>query len=240
MLRKRLHWTIRITDSCAQTCMTRFDLDTVDTARAFLTHTLAQRGTLVDSLPPRFHDPQSPSGNFALVDGLFAVVLVEDSTKPRQWVATTCLPDPRHQPRPDTPTPATPARRVELSGHAIAQFQHSCGGHPDTVIAAAQLRSLLDRTARIATAPPRWSCTEKPTDLLLTVGEHQEYLIPCRRRRNGGYTATTVVMRDGDLFDLDARGLLGRCRIDDAAVPAGSVTARRFDGLMRTGVRLVR
>ena len=44
----------------------------------------------------------------------------------------------------------------------------------------------------------------------------------------------------GLLADLDARGLLGRCRIDDAAMPVGSVPARLFDWLMRTKVELVR
>jgi hypothetical protein len=231
--------------------MALFGIGDVDNARAFLKRTLEARGAIVGSLPPRFEHVQSPhvqsshvqsphlqssDGPYAFVDGVFALELVADRGLSGQWLAVSCVRDPGSPTRERGG--AAVARRVELSGLAIDRFQQCCGGDPDVVVAAGQLRNLLERTARTLARPPAWWRAE-PADLLLTAGEREEYLIPCRRR-SGGFTAMTVVVRGGDLFDLDARGLLGRCRIDDAAMPVGSVAARLFDRLMRSQVRLER
>ena len=218
--------------------MALFGIGDLDDARAFLERTLDARGVLVKQLPPRFAGVESPGGRFAFVEGVFALGLMADTGRARHWVATSCVLDPGTGPQEKGGGTAV-ARRVELSGLAIDRFQQCCGGDPDVVVAAGQLRGLLERTARTATKPSWWSPTE-PVDLLLSAGRDAEYLVPCRRRRGGGFTAVTIVVPEGDLFDLDARRLLGRCRIDDAAMPVGSVEAHLFDRLMRTEVELVR
>lgn len=238
MLWDRSRQTVRIADSCARMCMALFGIGDIDDARDFLEHTLDARGTLVKQLPPRFVDVESPGGRFAFVDGVFALGLMSDAGRSRHWVATSCVLDPGSRPQPRERGTAV-ARRVELSGLAIDRFQQNCGGDPDIVVAAGQLRGLLERTARTAATPPWWRPTG-PVDLLLAVGRDGEYLVPCRRRRGGGFIAISVVVPEGELFDLDPRRLLGRCRIDDVAMPVGSIEAHLFDRLMRTEVQLMR
>jgi hypothetical protein len=216
---------IIVTNRCADSCSQELGLDR-ERARKWVAGLIYDHGRVTNRLPSPIAGRRSPSGYFALVEGVLALPLAEDRNGASEWVATNCVFFPDYRRRygvaaaVDPFTISGPAllEHVNLSSHAVERFQQCCAGHPDPEIAEAELRHNLALGAHAVREPPAW-CRTRKADFYLVAFD--EFCLPMSRNVSRGrpFDALTCMHRASDLFGPDTAALAGHCRPDPQAFP---------------------
>jgi hypothetical protein len=216
---------IVVTSRCADSCAVELGLDR-ERARKWVAGLIFDHGRVTDRLPSPVAGRRSPSGFFALVDGVIVLPLAEHRNGSGEWVATNCLFFPDYRRRygvaadidPFTVTGSALLRHVNLSSQAVEHFQQHCAGDPDPAVAEAELLKILAPRVHAVRQPPDW-CRTGEADFYLVAND--EFCLPMSRNGSRGkaFDALTCLHRAGDLFGLDPAALARHCRLDPAAFP---------------------
>lgn len=224
-------WPIVVTNRCAEACAEAFGLADREPARAWLATAVSERGVVTDRLPPAVAGRRSPSGYFVLIEDVLVLPLAADRDGRAQWIATNCVAFPGVRGAAGGVDPFRLVgwdllNQVTVLPHAIERFQQRGGGHPDPQRARQELLDRVAATVRASRRPPSW-CSTRPAEFYLVAGNDDEFCMPCRKGGGGRpFDMITCIHRAGDLFAVNPTRLAAACRLDPAALPPGSRSAR--------------
>ena len=213
-------WPVVVTNRCAEACAEEFGLGHRDGARAWLYKIIQQRGHVTDHLPEPVARLRSGSGYFMVANDVVVLPLVKASDGTARWIATDCKVFPSYRERHSNTAKVDPlrltgaplVRQVNFTRRAIERYQQLCDGDPNLDLAREDLRAILSRDARAVGKPPAWCRTDKAEVYLVSA---DEYVLPLSRNGTAGFAfdALGLAHRASELFSLDGRDLIRRCRM---------------------------
>ncbi len=220
-------WPVVVTNRCAEACAEEFGLGHRDGARAWLYKIIQQRGHVTDHLPEPVARLRSGSGYFMVANDVVVLPLVKASDGTARWIATDCKVFPSYRERHSNTAKVDPlrltgaplVRQVNFTRRAVERYQQLCDGDPNLDLAREDLRAILSRDARAVGEPPAWCRTDKAEVYLVSA---DEYVLPLSRNGTAGFAfdALGLAHRASELFSLDGRDLIRRCRMSSTVEKA--------------------
>jgi hypothetical protein len=187
---RMLDHPIIVTNRCADSCSVELGIDR-ERARRWVAGLIYDHGRVTGRLPSPVAGRRSPSGFFALVDGVIVLPLAERRNGAGEWVATNCVFFPDYRRRfgaaaeidPFAVTGWALLKHVNLTSQAIERFQRRCAGNLNPELAEAELRKILAPAVHAVRSAPSW-CRPGRCDFYLVAND--EWCLPVSRNGSQG------------------------------------------------------